>query len=97
MTVPLFNSGFECEDLLAIDIHNFTAFIVAAVWANVMGQAHITAVRARNQLASLEGVVCPAAVPSAFGNLSFWQRGHNFLLITNYSSKIPTFRQAVQL
>jgi hypothetical protein len=66
--------------LFAINVYHFAALVVATVGANVMRQAHVTAVRAGDQLASFERIVCPAAVPTAFGNLAFWQRGHDYLL-----------------
>jgi hypothetical protein len=52
--------------LAAIDVYNFAALVESAVGADVMRQTHFTAVGAIHQLAGLEGIVCPAAVPTAF-------------------------------
>jgi hypothetical protein len=45
---------------------HFAAFVVAAVWANVVRKPHLTAVGASNKLAGFERVVRPAAVPATF-------------------------------
>jgi hypothetical protein len=54
------------DSLLAFNVHYFAAFVKATTGANVVRQAHLTAIGAGYQLASLECIVCPAAVPTAF-------------------------------
>jgi len=72
----------SCEDLFLLEclvpfyFHYFTAFVKAAAGADMVGQAHLAAIGASHKVARFERIVCPAAVPTAFGNFTFWQRGH---------------------
>lgn len=45
-----------------------------------MGQSHLAAVAALDEISCLQCVVRPSAVTSTFGYFSFRLRGHNLLL-----------------
>jgi len=53
-------------------VDDFAAFVVAAVGAHLVRHAHGAAVGAGDRVASLQGVVRPAAVAAALGMLAFW-------------------------
>ncbi len=80
MVTALFvNSGFL---LLFCDFDYFASFVETTFGANGMRQAHGTAIAAGGQIARFEEVVGATAITAAFGNFTFWQRGHvSFSLI----------------
>lgn len=77
---------------LHFDVNDFPTLVVAAVGADTVGQAGFATVRADDNVASLEGIMRPAAVTSTRGNTSFWKRGHLTLLefLTNYTLFQPS-------
>lgn len=62
--------------LLALDLYDLAALVVAAVGAYLVGQAHLAAVGAGHGLAGLQCVMGAAAVSAALGMLAFWKRCH---------------------
>ena len=61
---------------LFFDFDDFTAFVVTAVRADSVGQAHLAAVAALHQVCRFQGVVRPAAIPASFGQFALWMWGH---------------------
>jgi hypothetical protein len=61
---------------LFFDADYLTAFIMAAVRANNMRQAHLAAVAALDEVVRLETVMSAAAVTAAFGQFPFWVGRH---------------------
>ena len=51
-------------------MHHFTAFVIAAIGADAVGQAQFAAIGAGYGVARLQGVVRPAAVAAALGMLT---------------------------
>jgi hypothetical protein len=51
---------------LALDFDHFTAGVMAAIRADVMGQVLFTTIGANNQMAGLQRVVSTTASPSSF-------------------------------
>ena len=73
---------FFCNYLVARDFDNFASLVETTFGANRMRQAHGATVRADVQIARFEEIVGTTAVTAAFGNFTFWQRGHeSFSLI----------------
>jgi hypothetical protein len=54
------------------------AAVGAALGANPVRQVLAMALRALDQSGLADGVMGAAAVATALGNLTFWQRGHGF-------------------
>lgn len=51
--------------LFLFDLDDFAAFVVPAVGADGMRQAHGAAVRACGEVPGLQGIVCAAVIPPA--------------------------------
>jgi len=62
--------------LLFFVADNFTAFVVPAVWADGVRQAHLAAVTARDQVACNQRVVGATAVTATGSMFPFWLWGH---------------------
>jgi hypothetical protein len=67
--------------LFFFDLDHFASLIVTAARADNMRQAHGTAVRAGDKVASHNGIVGAAAIATAFRVFTFGLRGHSVLLI----------------
>ena len=57
---------FHQSELFLLDGDHFAAFVVAAVGADGVGQPHLAAVAARDQIAGLQGIVRAPAISAAF-------------------------------
>ena len=55
-----------------LDRKNFFGFVIAAMWAHVMRQAHLVAIGAWHQVGCLQGEVAAAAVAASLGCFPFW-------------------------
>jgi hypothetical protein len=61
---------------LFFDADYLTAFIMAAVRADNVRQAHLAAVAALDEVVRLEAIMSAAAVTAAFGQFPFWVGRH---------------------
>jgi hypothetical protein len=64
------NTAFAA--LLFFEFQDQAAFVIPAVWAGAMRQAHFIALRAASQGRRGNAVVGPTFVSSGLGSLSFW-------------------------
>jgi hypothetical protein len=62
--------------LLLFDVDHFTALVMAAIWANGVGQAHFTAIAALDQVTSFQRVMGAAAITATRSVFPFWLWGH---------------------
>jgi hypothetical protein len=62
---------------------HFAAFVMAALGANRVRQAHLAAVAARDQVGRRQRIVCAAAVAAARAVLPFWMGWHCLTPISN--------------
>jgi hypothetical protein len=67
--------------------HHFATFIKAAFWANAVGQAGLTAIRAQRGLGSAQSIVRASFVATSFGMSSFWIWHNYSILIATKSTK----------
>ena len=67
--------GFACGWLL-LDRKDLFPFIIAAIRANMMGQAHVMAIGAGNQVGGFHRQVASPAIAPSFREFPFWQRWH---------------------
>jgi hypothetical protein len=63
---------------------NFAAFIMTAVWANPVRQAHFAAIAALHQILGGHSVMRASTITTTRGVLTFWLRGH-YLTPVSYS------------
>jgi hypothetical protein len=59
-----------------LDFDDFAAGIVAAVWANAMGKAHLTAIRAGDEVLGIQSVVGAPSIAACFGVFMLGYRWH---------------------
>lgn len=72
--------GFACGWLL-LDRKDLFPFIIAAVRTDMMGQAHLMAIGAGNQVGGFHRQVAAPAITPSFRDFPFWQRWHGVATI----------------
>ena len=72
--------------LVSLYADDFTAFVVAAVRANMVGQTALATVGAFHQVTGFEGIVGAATIAATFWDFSLWKRCHE-LTPTCYNCK----------
>jgi hypothetical protein len=69
---------------LFFNFENFAAFVVPAIRASPVGEAHLTAVGALHHIAGFQRIMGAALVAAGPRLFLLWQWGHDLLLLFFY-------------
>jgi hypothetical protein len=75
-------------------IHDFATFVISAIGANGMRQAHFATIRTLGYIGGGQKIVSSAAISACAGYFSLWKRRHvSILLVNAFRSNCPFSEQ----
>jgi hypothetical protein len=79
-----------------INLHHFTTVVMAALGANSVGHAGLTAIRAQRSLGCAQGIVRATFVATSFRMSSFWI-WHNYSVLGIGDCRLPIWFDSNQV